>query len=304
MEKRVEKFELVSFFTPDGIELKGVLSCPKALKGIIIYIHGLTDSFTGDYPLITALSRELGKINWGILAFNNRGAGLINRFPKIDKRKKKGYRSQIIGSVYEKFEYCQFDIEGARRFISETILCDNIVICGISTGANKAVYYLFKNTLKQVSGLILLSAVSDIEAFKNDFGKNFEKEVENAGKMVKSGKSDELMPKVSTDFPFSYGRFFSLVNTEARENTFPYIDKKPNFKALRQVSQPILLIYGANDEYMRFDKQKAINIFKSQAKKTYSIKGQIIRGANHGFNGKEKELASIISGWISNLPVS
>lgn len=294
-------WKLVSFYTPDGVELKGVLSYPKDPKGILIYVHGLTDSFTGDYPIISSLETGLRKINWGILAFNNRGAGLVNNFHKIDKRKKKGYRSETIGAVYEKFEDCIHDLEGATRFISENRLCDDIVVCGISTGSNKVVYYSAKIKNKNIKGIVLLSPVSDIEAFQNDFGKNFSNEVKKAQKMIKNGFGDQLMPKVSKDFPFTYRRFYSLVNIEAPENTFPYIDKEPQFKALACIKAPILIIYGQSDEYMRFDKQKAIEFFTSQAKKAYSIQGKIIRGAGHSFDKHEEELAEEIKLWTSSL---
>lgn len=298
--RELMSWEIVSFLTPDGLELKGVLSYPKAPKGILIYIHGLTDSFTGDYPLISALEADLRKINWGILAFNNRGAGLVNRFQKQDKRKKKGYRSETIGSVYEKFEDCIYDLEGATRFISEKIMCD-VILCGISTGANKVVYYCSKTKNKNIKGIVLLSPVSDIEAFQNDFGKNFQKEVKNAQNQVKNGSGDQLMPKVDKSFPFTYRRFYSLVNTEAPENTFPYIDKEPQFKALGRIKAPILIIYGQNDEYMRFDKKHAIEIFTANAKKAYSIQGKIIRGAGHSFGEYEEELADKVKLWINSL---
>ncbi len=315
-------WHLISFKSPDGFILNGIIASPNNPKAIFLYVHGLTSSFTSGYEILDTLKRKLEPLQIGVMAFNNRGYGLVNRFKKRDLRKKKGYRTEIIGGVYEKFENCQHDIEGAVNFITtefqktksvlrldsrnnghdrsktETRLCD-VIVCGISTGANKSVYYLSKKPNKRVSGLILLSPGSDIEAFGEN-PKVLEKYRENAQKLIGLGKPDELLEKVDDQFPFSAKRMASLVNTEAPENTFPYIDSKPNFKLFSKIIQPVLVIYGKDDEYIKFDKKKALAIFKSQAKKAYSFSSNIIRGAGHGFDGYEKELSEHISHWISS----
>lgn len=292
------KWNLIRFKSTDGIELSGILSCPDNPKSTLLYIHGLTSSFQSEYPILEKLQKQLFPLGVGVMAFNNRGYGIVNRFKKEDKNKKEGYRSVIIGGAFEKFEDCQYDIEGATRYITENMLCD-VILCGISTGCNKSVYYLSKSVKSPVSGLILLSAVSDIEAF----GENpqvLKRLRENAQKLIELGKPNQLLEKVDDEFPLSAQRMASLVNTEASENTFPYIDLKPKFKLFKKIDKPVLLIYGENDEYMRFDKQKAIQVFKSQSSKAYSISSEIIRGAGHGFDGFEISLSRLISRWIKN----
>ncbi len=61
-------------------------------------------------------------------------------------------------------------------------------------------------------------------------------------------KNAQNLVKVDDQFPFSSQIFTSLVNTESSKNAFPYIDFKPNFKALGKIRQPILFIYDEFNE--------------------------------------------------------
>ena len=74
-----------------------------------------------------------------------------------------------------------------------------------------------------------------------------------------------------------------------------FLSLKPQFRYFKSIKKPSLVVYGEKDEYAWGDIPKIIEILKShQPKFDY----RIIKDADHGFTGKNEELAEIISEWI------
>ena len=72
------KGEIVNFFTSDGLQLYGFLSGDKNKVGII-YLHGMTGNFYWK-DFVSLLSEIASRNKIGLLAFGNRGAGMIGNF--------------------------------------------------------------------------------------------------------------------------------------------------------------------------------------------------------------------------------
>ena len=104
--------------------------------------------------------------------------------------------------------------------------------------------------------------------------------------------------------PFSSGRlntaerFINLYHPGESEDVFPYHNQLAKWKELRSVHAPIAVIVGSSDKHLDRPAKKLIDTFREKAVKTKSFFGFVIKGANHGFTKKEKELSREILKFI------
>lgn len=266
--------------TRDGVTLYGIVVPPKR-KGdtALIYIHGLGSSFYSGYTLTTELSRHLARHGIAYLKFNTRG-----HHAAVWGRK----RGEILGAGFERFEDCISDIKTMIRF-ARSLGYKNIILAGHSTGANKVLYHAHKTKSRGVKGIMLLGPISDIPAKIIDIGKRrLERGLRTAAKLSKKNAS-LLMPR-------EYGiltarRFLSLYHQGSTEDVFPYHNSAASWKELKSVRVPIAVIIGDRDKHLDRPAADFINSFRANTRSTKSFSGVIIKGADHGFRKKEKELS-------------
>ena len=96
-------------------------------------------------------------------------------------------------------------------------------------------------------------------------------------------------------------RFLSLHRAGKNEDTFPYDQTDARWAALEKIRRPLAVIIGGRDEYLDRPAQKLIDIFRANAPLSKSFSGVIIKDADHGFHGKEKELTREITRFINGL---
>lgn len=283
---------LTKIKTRDGINLDGIYVKPgRKSKTALIWVHGLTSNFYSNQTLIRELSILCNKNEVGYFKFNTRGHDLIVRGQK---------KRPLLGTLFERFEDCIFDIRAMINF-AKSIGYKNIILAGHSTGANKIVYYLYKTGNKRVKGLALLGGLNDITAESKRIGRNnFKRTVRLAKKLA--GKTPYTF-FMSEGFLFTPNRYLSLHTSATPEDVFPYYNPKAEWKELKNIHTPLTVIIGSRDEYLDRPAKKLIDIFRSKAKSTKSFSGIIIKGANHGFYKKEEELAKEIINWIKRAVV-
>ena len=276
--------------TDDGIILDGIAILPRRQSDTaLIWIHGLGSNFSHGQPLTKELSRLCTNNQIAYFNFNTRGHDVVNR----DTPSGKGLQ----GAGFEKFEECVVDIRAMIRFARQHGY-KKIILGGHSTGANKALYYLYQTRDRDVKGLILLGAVSDISAGRKKFGiAGHARGVTLAEALIRKNPQ-ALMPQ-------SYGiisaaRFLSMFRPGETEDVFPYLDPTADWKELKSIRVPLAVIFGSRDEYMNQPTQKLIEIFRAHAPLSRSFSGVIIKGADHGFKGKEKELSQQIIHWVAS----
>ena len=73
------------------------------------------------------------------------------------------------------------------------------------------------------------------------------------------------------------------------------LSKKPLFRYFKSINKPTLVIYGEKDKYAWGNVPKIVDILKKQ-KPEFEYK--IIKGADHSFSNKQKELSRIMSNWL------
>lgn len=279
---------LTKIKTGDGVTLDGIYIKPKQ-KGntALIWLHGLGSKFYSSQTLLKELSDTCLKKGIDYFKFNTRGHDLAN----WEKVTKTGFG----GASFEKFEDCIHDIRAIIRF-AKKLGYKNIVLAGHSTGANKALYYLYKTRDKIVKSLILLGPLSDHPAMIKQIGRIRLKKALAIAKKLNRKNPLLLMPQ-------EYGvytarRYLSLYYPGTNEDVFPYHNLKAGWKELKSVKQPVAVIIGSSDEHLDRPAKKFIDIFRKNAKSTKSFYGIIIKGVNHNFRGKEKELTREIMRFI------
>ncbi len=289
---------LANIKTRDGIILEGITILPRrktktaliphsgtgdAKRLALIWLHGLSSRFSSGQRMIHELSSACKTAGIGYFKFNMRGHNIASRSSNT-----------IIGAGFERFEDCTHDIRAMIRFARAQGFT-NIILAGHSTGANKAVYYAATSKDKSIKGLVLLGAISDIVAFQKEMGKKkFAAASAIANRLRKNPRA--LMP---LEYGlFSARRFWSLCNPGQNEDTFPYYDTKRKWTAFENIKVPMQIIIGNHDEHLDRKPTNYLAIFQSHALLTKAFHGIIIKGANHGFRRKEKEVAGAVVEWI------
>lgn len=291
----------VEFDTDDGLTLPGLLYEAKGSKKVAVFLHGNgSSSVFYDENENKNLPNELNKKGVSLLKFNNRGAHIIK---KLDVKKGDEVERKKFGCAFEKIKDCVLDIDGAVKFLQKLGYTEFYLI-GTSIGTNKiCVYdhYKPKNVFKKY---ILLCGGDDTGIYYSVLGKEkFFKLLKESERKIKKGKGEDLIKELLPDEIFSYFGFYDIANPDGDYNCFPFLEvltktklsTKPLFRYFSGIKKPSLVIYGENDEYAWGNINKVINILKSYQ---LEFEYRSIKGADHGFVGKKKELAKVISDWI------
>ena len=278
--------------THDGILLEGISVLPKRSRGTaLIWLHGLSSRFSSGQTLIQELSRTCGQNHIAYFKYNTRGHDIVNR----DTSKKKGLQ----GAGFEKFEECIFDIQAMIR-AAKKLGYRNIILAGHSTGANKAVYYLAKTNDKSVKGVVLVAPVSDIPAKQLEMGKMALRKVIRIARQYKKHNLKLMPPQYGIITPT---RFLSLYEPGHAEDTFPYYDLNARWTSLEKIRIPIIAIFGTRDQHLDRPLKQIIEQFRKNAASTKSFTSITIKGADHSFQRKEKELTDELLKWIQRAVV-
>lgn len=279
---------LTQIKTRDGVTLDGIYVPPKRKsKTALIWLHGLTSYFHSSQTLIKELSARCQKSGIGYFKFNTRGHDLVTRGSG---------KHVLLGTLFEKFEDCVYDIRAMINF-AKRLGYRNIILAGHSTGTNKAVYYLYKTRDRRVKGIILMGGVNDIIAEKKRVGKKeFERIVRVTKKLY---RKDPLSFFWSRGFLYTARRSMSLHIPGTAEDVFPYYNPGAKWKELKSVRVPLAVILGSSDEYLDRPAKELIDIFRKNATRTTRFEGVILKGANHDFTRKGKELARTITDWVA-----
>lgn len=276
---------LTTIKTRDGIALDGIVVTPKRKRSVaLVWLHGLGTRFSSRQPLLKELAARCSRNGIAYLKFNTRGHDIVARGKK-----------KLVGSGFEKFKECILDIR-AMTGLAKRLGYTQIILGGHSTGANKALYYVYKTRDRSIKGLILVGPINDIAAETKRIGKKRLTKARSIAKRLARNGPGVLMPQ---EFGIYTGaRYLSLYNPGSREDVFPYYNPRARWKELKRVRTPLAVIFGLRDEYLDRPAKNLIEVFKRNAKSTRSFSGIIVKGAGHGFHRKEKDLARAIMDWI------
>ena len=224
---------IVPFMATDGIRLNGFLSSSiRKPRWCMIFIHGMNGSAFSYIAL--SFAKSLPK-DIALFSINNRGHGVVSGFSRYVGGKRKRI---LAGTSLECFEDSVFDIRGAINALSR-MGYKNFVLCGHSTGCQKAAYYQYKMHDRRVKGMVLVAPCDDHNLSRLSFGRRYAKIRGVCARMIKSGKGDAL---VSGGSGLSAQRLDSIVNLKRIEARL--FDYDGELKEFGSIKTPTLAIFG------------------------------------------------------------
>jgi len=301
--------KLVSFQTSDNLSLPGLLYEPaKKTDKVAIYLHGNgSSSIFYNAEDMNLFAKYLNGIGISFFPFNNRGAHWIKKLNKIVNDQKERV---LYGTTYELIKECILDIEGAVKFLKK-LGYKTFYLAGASTGANKIVVYHYYQRKNPIAKYVLIGGGDDVSIYFNFYFKKdkkiFDKILNICKEKIKKGKGKELVPqKLIPDPLISYQSLHDTINPDGDYNIFPFDDylhklnlaKKPLFREFKTIDKSTLIIYGELDEYSPAPVKKCVEVLKKESTNEKLFTFKIIKGADHGITGKEKELAKMVSVWL------
>lgn len=284
-------YPIVKVKTEDGLEFHGQLGKPKKLSdGIIIHIPGSAGSFYWNsfYPFLFGMAGELG---YAFLSTNNRGSGVY----EIESGTKP------TGAAVEIFEECLYDIDAWMEFALDQGF-KNIILEGHSFGTNKVQYYLLNGKYKDKIKAVILLGFTDsyggqLDYLERNSLKN-EDVLEEARKLISEGKPLQLLSNLYINWgelPQTAQSYISLMSPNSNlSKILPLRDKK-SLDNFGKIQIPILGVVGDHNECTVISPQEAIDLLNKENK---NAKCFMIKNSNHGYVGKEKELADIVSSFL------
>lgn len=292
--------EIIDFLATDGVELNGILyNCKEKSNEVILAVHGMTSNCFKERDKV--ISENSNKNGIDYFCFNNRGSELA-RYIKKDINGKE--EKIIAGTSYEDVLEGYEDILGAIIKLKE-LGYENIYLQGHSLGCTKIVYTYNElvdeeeyDVLSNIKGVILLSLIDIPKAIKVYLGDKFNEYVSLAEEKEQEYKSYELMPKDAFINPISAKTFLRYVR-ENKDIDFAGYGKDNELEKLNNIKVPLMMRWGNQNEMILQSADELVNIVTNIIEnKNKDI--DYIDGANHQYNGKEKELAEQIIEFIKS----
>lgn len=280
--------KLVRINSIDGIEQPGILFTPKAKTNkIVIHVHGLNGNFY-ENRFIDILAQTYTSKGYAFLTFNNRGRDFITQLLK-------GNDFVVMGGCLESFKDTLLDISGIINWVKEKGY-NEITLEGHSYGCNKVIYYYNKKKDDCIKNIVLL-APCDIPSEIKKFLSPEQYEIINSEskRLVADGKEDKLINfSIMAAGKIATGTYYYDFLPGGENDFLRYVDGiTGKSEILNSIDVPVLVIFGDIDGCVL---TQPIDVVKSYLNNNISkCNIQIIKGANHLYNGKYKELAEIIN---------
>jgi alpha-beta hydrolase superfamily lysophospholipase len=283
---------IVEIVTPKKFRLNGLWFGPRRPRQAIIWIHGLSSSAFSKLDIVA----NLADTHTAVLTFNNRGHSNVVRIGHLSGK------SIIGGAAFERFEDCVDDIDGAIQFAKKAG-AKRIFLAGHSTGCQKAIYWAHKKVKdRNVKGIILLAPMSDYAGMVKKYSLPKMRYMQSIAKaMLKSGKTGEFVrSNFWQDEPNTARRFLSLYTPDSTEQSiFSYFDPSRRARILSTAKLPLLNILAEKDEYADRPVHEIARWFEQRG--PARLTSVVVKGANHSFKTKEREVVRIIRYWIRKL---
>ncbi len=270
------KSSIVTFLASDGLKLSGILSSsPRSGRLCLIFIHGLNGSAFSHLALHLASHTASGT---SVFSINSRGHDIVSGF---SKRTGKLWKRKRIGASLERFEDSVFDIKGAIAALSG-LGFRRFILCGHSTGCQKALNYQYKTKDRRVKGLVLLAPTDDYNLDVKRLGRDYGHVLSECRKMIRKGCRDMPAPKGQG---MSAQRLDSILNPRRVEGRL--FNYNGELREFRSITVPILAVFGSNEEYALKAPSEYLRILED-ATSSEKFASLLIEGATHSFDGKEK----------------
>ncbi len=257
------KGELVRVKAEDGLELVGFYSAPvgRAARRAVLHVHGSAGNFY-ENRFVSSVCEAVVAKGLAFLTLNNRGHEYISDNLVGDDP---GTTFRMGGASRETLDECLFDIGGGARFLSGRGH-EGIYFEGHSLGCVKVVRYLTEREDRRAVGAILLSPADMFGLRMSSAGGRFDDIVEEARRLVASGRGDTLMPEMTRVVPV-LGRDGRLAVRRPRDGGRLPVPSggRGDYRRLASLGVPLLVTYGTVEEAVTVPVEDALALVRSHA---------------------------------------
>ncbi|VVB81047.1 Uncharacterised protein [uncultured archaeon] len=206
---------------------------------------------------------------------------------------------RTIGTSFENFKDCIFDIDGALKMLQKRGY-RNFILSGHSTGCQKITYYQMRKNKKSIKAIILLGPADDLNYQIKLLGKRkYNETLQVSRRLVRSGRGKELMPPEYEPSYFSAKRYYELYRPGSLEGNI-YNFSSP-MKLLSKIKIPVLSLFGSREEYAVLSPRRMLNILSRKFSHA-SCKEVLVKDADHCFCLHEDEVEEAAAKWLQHLP--
>lgn len=282
----------------DGIELHGLLYEPdQKTEKVFVHVHGMGGNFY-ENKFVDFLAEELTAAGISLCVFNNRGCEFIKDTYRIVDGKEPEFVT--VGTTYERFEECVFDIEAYLDFV-ESQGFSEMYLSGHSLGCPKVAYYLSETQDKRVSALLFLSPADMLGLVRQDMSTH-ERFLEKARELVAAGQENEILPeRLWGEYPVSAGTYINLFADEAKDAIFNFYKPEDTLETFANIQVPTYAVMGRKDDALVISIEDTFARLEKALTNSPKVTTQILGEANHGYRGHESELAGAVVTWLTNL---
>ncbi len=288
----------IDFLATDGISLNGFLyESKEKTQSVILAVHGMSSNCFKKRDEVISSKANDNQIDY--FCFNNRGSELTKYIRRnIDDKQEKILGGTSYEDVLEGYE----DIVGAIIKLKE-LGYTNIYLQGHSLGCTKIVYTYNElleeeeeELLSNIKGVILLSLIDIPKAIKVYLGDKFDEYLQLAEQKEENQQSLDLMPKEAFIHPLSVKTFLRYAR-DNKEIDFANYGEDSELEKLNQIKVPLMMRWGNKNEMIL---QKADELVTIVSNSIINSNKDIdyIDGADHGYTGKEEEIADQIIHFI------
>ncbi|MFH1388636.1 MAG: alpha/beta fold hydrolase [Patescibacteria group bacterium] len=268
-------------WTEDNLRLQGIHYVGKDNDICVLFIHGMSGNFIENY-FAHVLGEKLSKQGVGFIYGHNRGYNHINDIYKRKIGKEITYTTERHGATYERFNDCIYDI---NAWVNEVFRLGykKIVLVGHSLGCNKVVHYIYKKSLRNLIGVILLSP-PDMVANGKESGKSkvYDKQLSEAKRNIENGHPRKLLSGTLWDwYTISSQTFLDMFEDGCPADNLPIMRNPKSFPELESIKVPVFTIMGEFDDIVVRTLDDDISILEKRATKAPSFDKEIIPKANH-----------------------
>jgi dienelactone hydrolase len=285
--------EIVFAPSEDQRWMAGVLMRPTsgAARSVgVVYIHGATRFFYE--PFAVSLGRDLAQRGYLFVSGNTRGHDVASGdtpWP-LTARPEDLAKGRMGGNSWARLDEEPHDVGGWINFlVSQGI--DKVALVGHSLGVFRVIYYQAQRHDPRVVGLVLASGADRLTP--DDPAR-----VELAEQLVAEGRGDELLPLLEGQpifFAIESAGYLAYINRLVG----PFVaDGHPPWIA--DIHMPVLATLGT----MEFNPNLRALVEEMQGRAVHAPRFdiEVIDGADHGYTGRERELAEVVARWLETLP--
>lgn len=286
-------YPIVHVTTKDNLILHGFLhKTPRKTNKAVVHIHGTSGNFYCNdfYPYVANVAR---KHHFSYLQTNNHGSGNFE------------YELGVIphGAALELFEQSVLDLDAWLEFCLNRGLTE-IILESHSFGNEKIIYYMNNGKYrKHVIGLILLGfndSVGTQARYEKKIGKTYFPE---AKELIRQGKELSLLSDIfggiAGEAPLSARSYINFYSPGSELSKTMPLHLRGKLTMYSRISVPILAVIGDHEEeeYTIIPIRKAMALMEKENPLTEAHQ---IKNCDHGFHGKERELAGLVDKFLKN----